>query len=349
MRRLKQLVYEAVGFGENTFSESDFDYRVSNDRIEQILVNKDKQSHDGDWSGKYYRDRNNDSSDVVGFIEYKVEEKTSTNQEGTKISYSHIYVSFLENREEYRQTKAIWFLLDRFKQDVINPNIDKYGIDRVFVSANFANDKLGRVIKKYLGREGIHWISDLKEFIGVEPSTYDDLHESGNEEEIDARWARNITEKLFQAGAEPDGDYFKVENFPVDQFLSIITGESVSAYGSRLPTYYLCGHIEEDGSINYELSIDDNEVEEGYASIRFYYEGGTINILDDFEKMKEMYENNYAFLGYFPSVFGENATIEFTESGEDFGSYQELQNAFSAENNETSIASIKIKRLIRKS
>lgn len=157
---MKRLInVEAIGFGEQDITVSDVSFEVTNNSIIMDITNEEKFLHDpeAEVKGMYTTFSENE----VSWIQFTAQEEVFSQLDGqtglTKFG-AGVYINYLETRNEYRKTKATWLLLDEFNEKVIQPYIDKYGENEVCLSADFANDQLGRVIKKYVTQKmGIYW------------------------------------------------------------------------------------------------------------------------------------------------------------------------------------------------
>lgn len=170
--RLKKL---AIGFGlqnrdENgnllpTISENDIRYEISDSVIKVFIQNEEFKMHDGTWEDSQYYSA---KDDAIAFIEWKTTDYTFTEgneEEGLKdVPVKEFYISYLENREEYRQTKIATWLMKYFLNNVVQPVAEQIGHENVYLDASFANDQLGDIVQKYVKKKlKIGWQDELED------------------------------------------------------------------------------------------------------------------------------------------------------------------------------------------
>lgn len=128
--------------------------------INLVLVNTEKSLSSGSWKGKYLSGEEN----VIGGIQFETTRysggETFDVDDESKELNAIIFVNYLEVREEYRNTDAVWQLLDHFNENVIEDIASEYP-DSTGITANFANQKLGRIIERYVKEKmDIDWVED---------------------------------------------------------------------------------------------------------------------------------------------------------------------------------------------
>lgn len=161
MNRLKK-----IALIDSQIKLQDVDFLIGQDKIEIYLTNEDVALHIGQQEDpEYYKTPSKEiSGSEIGFINWEAKGKQflfeGDHEEDYKEMY-YIYINFLEIRQEYRQTKCMSYLLDKFMETVVNPAIEDYGKDNVVLNASFANDQLGRVVVKKLKKMNIQWFDDL--------------------------------------------------------------------------------------------------------------------------------------------------------------------------------------------
>lgn len=199
-----------IALGGN-IQESDVDYVYGEDKIRLILINEEKALHDmtKDWDGEYFHEKN--SGDVIGFIQYDVYEDSDG---------ADIFVHYLETRNEYRETRAVKFLLEEFQNQVLNKCIDKYGKENVTISADVVNEKLISFLNRWTQKIGLNF-SHYDPLDGMGESTTSETPETS--EQFTA--TKQICQALKHAGAQmhdSSDNCVTVKNFSLEVYVEIV-------------------------------------------------------------------------------------------------------------------------------
>lgn len=215
MNRLKK-----IALIDSQVKLKDVDFLISENQIEIYLTNNEATLHDGPQEDpQYYKSPSKEiSGSEIGFINWEASGKKLILEEDED-GYSKmfvIHINFLEIREEYRQTKCVNYLLDKFVETIVDPAIKKYGKYNVALNASFANDQLGRVVVKKLRRGGIQWLEDLNVVEDAGEITMDSIQNNNNDYD-----AQKIQEDLSQKGIEStiESDKIVVINQPMGKTL----------------------------------------------------------------------------------------------------------------------------------
>lgn len=237
MNRLRKI---ALG---GDIQQSDIEFQYAGNNLKMLLVNNEKALHDQEesWWGTYYYDRHQESQNVIGFISYS----ETTEKDDSFL----IYVHSMEMREEYRQTRAVKFLMNEFKENVIDTAIDQFGKETVMLGAEVVNQDLSGFLKRLTDKAGIKF----KDFNtnGFDEVAEDDennsLSQSGLNVIQDSSMevaVQNSPMSLFINNMNEEYDLEKIIGF-IDEQANIVYGIS-SSYISK--------------ELKFEYSSDSNEI-----------------------------------------------------------------------------------------
>lgn len=248
--RLK-LVVEAIGLGglDTSITESDVSFTLTEDRLEENLINLEKSLHgDKPWDDAEYS--NGGGPNLIASMKFDKQEIISYNDPNDK-SLS-IFIGSLENRPEYRKTKVFEYLMMYFLENVVNPAVKTYGENKVILDASFANEQLGRIVKRYFSKngKGAIWQED-------EIDDYDDQH-------------MQLRDLLTTNGATVvNFEKDVVKNFDVNQYVNMVY--DVYAEGNRDYIDYMPVGVNSDGDVVYSWFNDGYSFTYSGAIVEFEY------------------------------------------------------------------------------
>lgn len=166
MKRLKRLAL--VG----DITKADIEIVPGEQSAEIVLKSTDKALHEGPWENPMFYKGGNENT--IGFIEWNVSELNSLlsveDDETSDLLYDEgvdnptdIYVRYVEIRPEYKQTMAFKYLLDYFTENVVNSLSSQIGKENVFISADFENADLEKLMNSMSRNFGWKWTYDYFE------------------------------------------------------------------------------------------------------------------------------------------------------------------------------------------
>ena len=303
MKRLQKKVFSKkifsrlrkIALGGN-IQKSDVEITDNGKEIKLSLINEEKALHDinESWQGEYYSDESKQSQNVIGHIDYDL-----SDSDGKKI----IYVNTMEVREEYRQTRAVKFLFDEFKKEILEPTIEKLGKEKVVLAATVVNADLEAFLTRVTEKMGITF------FAYGAPYGYDDVD---YDDEEDDDLIVEVNEELSNNGLEVinlgDIQVNVVSDCQIEQYIDV-----VKKILPRLDEVY--GAI--DGSADIYISRDEM-IKVYNMSISFTFKNQTKEVVFDeaFEELKDMHGDEVIKSIY--STFTNSHMFRFPDCDKNF-------------------------------
>lgn len=197
---------------------SDLEFKIGSNLIEVHLKNQEKTLHEGPWEdAEYYYDKSSESA--IGFIEWE----TSNHGE-----MYEIYVSYVEVRKEYAQTRVAMLILKNFEENILLPLLDQHGKENIIVSADFANQKLSDMLNRISKKKGLK----LYDISSPEYEKIIGISDNGSEEFSDGIRNRGDFEtELKDAGYNSENGIIKNQN--LKNYVSILEkyNDTISIFG----------------------------------------------------------------------------------------------------------------------